>query len=191
MDWPKNLGCWCILTTLRTDQIVVTVCLISLIFKLFWLCEMGQIWSFMEFSGKHKGGKAWNMACWCILTTSRNDWKWCIWWFLTISSINLFQYLPWGTFQFNPWWDPAYCDALFRWEFLNMESIHNETGLNVSGVPVSNILGDIEYHESLDSSTKMLWWHHCMEMLSILLALCDGNSLDSGGFLHKAPVMQS
>ena len=39
----------------------------------FWLGEMGEIWGFRAFPGKCMEGIAWNLACWCILTTFRTD----------------------------------------------------------------------------------------------------------------------
>ena len=47
--------------------------LIFLILALFWLSETGQIWGFRAFPGERMEGMAWNFACWCILTTFRND----------------------------------------------------------------------------------------------------------------------
>ena len=47
MAW--NVACWCILTTFRTDKIMVAVCRIFLILMLFWLSETGQIWGFQAF----------------------------------------------------------------------------------------------------------------------------------------------
>ena len=45
--------------------------LIIFILSSFWLSETGQICHFRTFSGKRKGGMAWTLACWCILTTFR------------------------------------------------------------------------------------------------------------------------
>ena len=36
-----------------------------------------------------------------------------------------------------------------------------------------------------------IWWHHDMEMLSTLLALCEGNPPVIGGFPSQGPVMQT
>ena len=47
--------------------------MIFLILVLFWLSETGQIWGFQAFSGKPIEEMAWDLACWCILTTVRND----------------------------------------------------------------------------------------------------------------------
>ena len=47
--------------------------LILLILAAFWLSETDQICDFQPFSREHKGGKASNLACWCILTTVRTD----------------------------------------------------------------------------------------------------------------------
>ena len=47
--------------------------LIFLILALFWLSETGQIWRFRAFPGERMEGMAWNMACYCILTTFRTD----------------------------------------------------------------------------------------------------------------------
>ena len=46
---------------------------IILILTTFWLNETGQIWVFRPFSGQGICGMACNLACWCILTTSRTD----------------------------------------------------------------------------------------------------------------------
>ena len=35
------------------------------------------------------------------------------------------------------------------------------------------------------------WWHHQMEIFSVLLALCAGNSPITGGFLSQRPVTSS
>ena len=45
--------------------------LIFLILALFWLSETGQIWGFRAFPGERMEGMAWNMVCYCILTTFR------------------------------------------------------------------------------------------------------------------------
>ena len=45
--------------------------LIFLTLASFWLSETGQICNFRTFSGEPKGGMAWTLACWCILTTLR------------------------------------------------------------------------------------------------------------------------
>ena len=37
---------------------------------------------------------------------------------------------------------------------------------------------------------QFAWWCHGMEMLSVLLALCEGNPSVTGGNPHKGPVMQ-
>ena len=47
--------------------------LIFVILALFWLKETGQIWSFRAFPGERMQGVAWNMVCYCILTTYRYD----------------------------------------------------------------------------------------------------------------------
>ena len=47
--------------------------LIFLIFALFWLSEMGQIWGFRAFPGERIKEMAWNFAHWCILTTFRTE----------------------------------------------------------------------------------------------------------------------
>ena len=47
--------------------------LIFVILALFWLSEMGQIWSFRAFPAERIKGMAWNMVCCCILTTFRTD----------------------------------------------------------------------------------------------------------------------
>ena len=47
--------------------------LMLLILALFWLTETGQIWGFRAFPRERMEGMAWNFACWCILTTFRND----------------------------------------------------------------------------------------------------------------------
>ena len=47
--------------------------MIFLILALFLLSETGQIWGFRAFPGDRMEGMAWNFACWCILTTFRND----------------------------------------------------------------------------------------------------------------------
>ena len=47
--------------------------LIFLILALFWHSEMGQIWGFRAFPGACMEGMAWNLTCWCILTTFRTD----------------------------------------------------------------------------------------------------------------------
>ena len=47
--------------------------LIVLILALFWLSETGQIWGFRVFPGERMEEMAWNFACWCNLTTFRND----------------------------------------------------------------------------------------------------------------------
>ena len=47
--------------------------LIFVILPLFWLSETGQIWGFRAFPGERMQGMAWNIACCCILTTSRTD----------------------------------------------------------------------------------------------------------------------
>ena len=65
---------FCMLMYLRHLQNWLVYGLGLLIFKilaLFWLCEMGQIWSFGAFSGERMEGMAWNFACWCILITIR------------------------------------------------------------------------------------------------------------------------
>ena len=42
------------------------------------------------------------------------------------------------------------------------------------------------FHSSLVRITNMLsWWHHQMETFSMLLALCEGNPLVTGGFPSK------
>ena len=41
------------------------------ILAVFWLSETGQIWGFRAFPGECMEGMAWNMVCWCILTTFR------------------------------------------------------------------------------------------------------------------------
>ena len=38
-----------------------------------WLSETVQIWGFRAFPGERIEGIAWNLACWCILTTFRTD----------------------------------------------------------------------------------------------------------------------
>ena len=45
--------------------------LIFVILAVFWLSETGQIWGFRAFPGECMEGMAWNMVCWCILTTFR------------------------------------------------------------------------------------------------------------------------
>ena len=47
--------------------------LIFHIFMAFWLSEMGQIWGFLAFSKENMERMAWNLACWCFLTTFRTD----------------------------------------------------------------------------------------------------------------------
>ena len=37
----------------------------------------------------------------------------------------------------------------------------------------------------------LAWWCHQMETYSVLLALCDGNPTETGGFPSQRPVMQS
>ena len=49
---------------------------IFLILVLFWLSETGQIWCFQAYPGERMEGMAWNLPCWCILTTFTNDWFW-------------------------------------------------------------------------------------------------------------------
>ena len=57
--------------------------LIFLIFALFRLSEMGQIWGFRAYPGERMKGMAWNFACWCILTTFRTAEFWVtVCWFL-------------------------------------------------------------------------------------------------------------
>ena len=50
--------------------------LIFLILSPFWLNEMSQIQGFQAFSWERIGGKAWNLACWCILTNLGTDYIW-------------------------------------------------------------------------------------------------------------------
>ena len=47
--------------------------LIFLILALFWLSETGQIWGFRAFPTEPIEGMAWNVVCYCILTTFRTD----------------------------------------------------------------------------------------------------------------------
>ena len=44
-----------------------------LFLALFWLSETGQILGFRAFTGERIKGMAWNVVCWCILTTFRTD----------------------------------------------------------------------------------------------------------------------
>ena len=41
------------------------------------------------------------------------------------------------------------------------------------------------------SSFPNSWWRHEMETFSVLLALCEGNPLVTGGFPSPKPVTQS
>ena len=68
-----NLTCWCMLTTFRNDQILVMVCWFSLFLSPLWINKTGHIWCFWAFSWEPIGGMAWNLVCWCILTTTRID----------------------------------------------------------------------------------------------------------------------
>ena len=43
------------------------------ILALFWLSETGQIWGFRAFPGERMEEMAWDLACWCILTTFTID----------------------------------------------------------------------------------------------------------------------
>ena len=46
--------------------------------------------------------------------------------------------------------------------------------------------------ELIHGSSFMTWWHHDMEMFSMLLALCEGNPPVNSGFPeHQGPVIQS
>ena len=47
--------------------------LIFVILALFWLSETGQIWGFRAFPREPIEGMAWNVVCYCILTTFRTD----------------------------------------------------------------------------------------------------------------------
>ena len=47
--------------------------LFFLILALFWLSETGQIWGFWAVPRERMEEMASNFACWCILTTFRND----------------------------------------------------------------------------------------------------------------------
>ena len=47
--------------------------LIFLIWALFWLSELSQIWGFRAFPGERMEEMAWNFARWCILTTYSTD----------------------------------------------------------------------------------------------------------------------
>ena len=56
--------------------------MIFLILAVFGLSETGQIWGFRVFPGDRMEEMAWNFACWCILTTFRNDkFMVMVWWF--------------------------------------------------------------------------------------------------------------
>ena len=46
---------------------------IFLIWALFWLSEMGQIWGFQVFPREHIEEMAWNFARWCILSIFRTE----------------------------------------------------------------------------------------------------------------------
>ena len=116
MTWDS--ACWCILSTFRTDYIL----LIFLILMAFWLSKTGQILGFRAFPGERMKGMTWNFACWCILTTFRTQTVLVmICWFLaaTNSSMNgsvclsvrlslLFHYVPnivssWNFQKLLPW----------------------------------------------------------------------------------------
>ena len=50
------------------------------------------------------------------------------------------------------------------------------------------------YFENLVHDEQMIvipWWHHEMEIFSMLLALCEGNTLLTSGFSSERPVTQS
>ena len=60
MEWMAwNFTCWCILTTFRSNKIIVSIShglLIFLILALFWFSETGQICGFWAFPQKmHRG----------------------------------------------------------------------------------------------------------------------------------------
>ena len=48
--------------------------LIFVILAQLWLSETGQIRGFCAFSGERMEGVAWNLACWCILTSLLQNW---------------------------------------------------------------------------------------------------------------------
>ena len=69
-EWSDNLVWWCLLTTSRNYSILFMVCWFFYFWAQIWLSE---ICCFLAFYGERTEGMTWNMVCWCILTTSRND----------------------------------------------------------------------------------------------------------------------
>ena len=68
MAW--NFARWCILTTFRTDKIMVTVCWFYFVSRHLDLVKQVQFGVSGHFSGESMEGIAWNFARWCISTTS-------------------------------------------------------------------------------------------------------------------------
>ena len=69
--------------------------LILLILALFWLSETGQIWGFRAFPREPIEGMAWNVVCYCILTTFRTDKLMvAVWWFLAATKQLYKWYFP-------------------------------------------------------------------------------------------------
>ena len=70
MEWiPRNVACWCILTTSRNNSILANTSPISA----FWWLKNSVTFGFPGILRRTHGGMGWNVACWCILTTARND----------------------------------------------------------------------------------------------------------------------
>ena len=68
-----NFACWWILTTFRSDAIMVMVRWFSSFWRHFDLMKQVKFVGFQGFPGECMEGMAWNFACWCIRTTFRTD----------------------------------------------------------------------------------------------------------------------
>ena len=121
----SNWACWCILTTFRTDYILVTVCWFSSFWRHFELVKQVRFWGLQDFL-ERTGGMAKNFTCWCILTTFGTDFIWVMvcwfssfWHHIETGEMCSFQALSWqcmGVMVQKLSCSSLFCDVPQKWK---------------------------------------------------------------------------
>ena len=116
-----HVVCWCILTTFRTDKLLVTVCFFSSFWRNFDSLKQVEFGGYGHFF--ENTGMAWNLACWCILIIFRTKVTVC-WFFSLWQHFDLVKQVKFGVsghFVKKTWeegpeighadvsWPPSFC----------------------------------------------------------------------------------